>query len=68
MNFNDIRPDYIFQFEKHYEVVFLDKIPEYDQEKIETFIGGLWSQALSMESQPRPIRDYDPRTKRNGRD
>jgi len=68
MNFDDIRPEYIFQFEGHYDVVFIDRIPEYTQEKIEKFIGGLWSQALSMERQPKPIRDYDPRTKRYGRD
>jgi hypothetical protein len=39
LNFNDIRPEYIFQYEGRYEVVFLDKIPPFMQEKIEKFIG-----------------------------
>lgn len=68
LNFNDITPEYIFQFEDHFQLVFLDRIPESDQEKIEKFIGGMWAQSLTMSKHPRPILSYDSRTKRNGRD
>jgi len=67
MNFNDITPEYIFQYEDHYQVVFIDKIPESDQEKIEKFIAEMWAQSLTMAAHSRPILNYDSRTKQDGR-
>lgn len=68
LNFGDIRPEYIFQYEDHYQTVFVDKIPEVVQEKIDKFIAEMWANALAMGEHSRPVRTYASRNRQDGRD